>query len=461
MRQDVVYTMAKQALLSRERLTLYTDIPQDPLVEKFLCLLQQLTAPQADGQQLLSAYYRFIAAFLPVAAKISTEGKHAWQNYMIKLIMSGENIFSCQAEVNDLEKIPLPLRTLAHTDLAYLQALARIDGEALKNCVQEHTGAVAGPQELPSWEGLYLDKNREKRDEAGSHLMTAFQELQDWGEGLELLGNYYKANGVGIFGQHHAFRWVRKNGEGRLEGVRNPDTIELNRLYEYEREQAKIINNTEQFLAGYPANNVLLYGDRGTGKSSTVKALISMYGNRGLRLVEIQKQDLEDFPLVVSELAKRAQKFILFVDDLSFTDQEGQYRELKALLEGGLEVRPRNVLVYATSNRRHLVQENFADRKATGFDPENDDVRAMDTLEEKLSLADRFGITVTFMAPDQKRYLTIVEKMARERGISIPAEELRQRALKWEMSFNARSARTARQFVDYLEGQIALEGDRA
>lgn len=454
------YTAAQLALQCQERLTLYTNVPADPLVDRFLRLLRHLTNPQVDGEQALSEYYRFVAAFLPVAAKISTGGKLSWTNYIIKLLMSSENIFCRQAEINNMAEMPAQLIDLARQDLAYLQALAIIGEEPIRKAVREHAGMDAAwqGQELPSWEGICLGDNREKKDEAEISLLTAFHNLPDWGEGLGLLCDYYRTNGVGIYGQHHAFRWVRKNGEGRLEGVRNPDVIQLNQLYEYEREQAKIINNTEQFLAGYPANNVLLYGDRGTGKSSTVKALINKYGSRGLRLVEIQKQDLGDFPLVVSELAGRPQKFILFVDDLSFSDREGQYRELKAMLEGGLEARPRNVLVYATSNRRHLVQENFSDRKEIGFDPDNEDVRAMDTLEEKLSLADRFGITVTFMAPDQRRYLTIVEKMAKERGIKIPAEELRQRALKWEMSFNARSARTARQFVDYLEGQLALEG---
>jgi predicted AAA+ superfamily ATPase len=187
-----------------------------------------------------------------------------------------------------------------------------------------------------------------------------------------------------------------------------------------------------------------------------VKALVNKYGKNGLRLIEIQKQDIRDFPLVVSQLAEHPQKFILFIDDLSFTEQEGQFRELKALLEGGLEVRPQNVLVYATSNRRHLVQESFADKKITGYDPDNEDVRYMDTVQEKLSLADRFGITVTYTSPDQIRYLKIIEKMAKERRLEISPEELKEKALRWELKYNARSARTAKQFIDNLEGQLAL-----
>jgi len=452
-----IYKTVEKALQAESRLVLYRDILNDPLVEKFLFLMRQIIRPETDSEEVISAYCQFTAAFLPAAAKILTQGKYAWQNYIINLILAGDNLFTRQAQVDEPSGMSLGLKKMAQNDLRYLQGLAVIGEELIKEAITQKRGAALNYDELPSWEGLCQNRDEKNNDEAGARLFASFHGLQEWGEGLEVLCDYYRLNGAGIFGRYHAFRWVRQNGEGKLDGVQNLDTVSLNQLYEYEREQSKIVNNTEQFLAGYPANNVLLYGDRGTGKSSTVKALVNMYGSRGLRLVEVRKQDLADFPLIVAELAGWPQKFILFVDDLSFDEQEGQYRELKALLEGGLEARPRNVLVYATSNRRHLVRENFTDRRISGFDPENEDVRAMDTLQEKLSLADRFGITVTFISPDQKTYLAIVEKMAAERGIDIPKEELQQRALKWEMSFNARSARTARQFVDYLEGQLALE----
>jgi predicted AAA+ superfamily ATPase len=282
-------------------------------------------------------------------------------------------------------------------------------------------------------------------------------ELSNWERGLEQLCKYYHNNGAGIFGEYHTLRWVRNNDSGELVGVKNVDQIQMSQLYEYEREQAKIIQNTKQLLQGYPGNNVLLYGDRGTGKSSTVKALINKYGSQGLRLIELQKQDIADYPQIISKLVNRPQKFLIFIDDLSFNENEGQYREMKALLEGGVEVRPKNVLVYATSNRRHLVYEKHSDREYTDRIQDHDEVRRMDTLQEKLSLADRFGIAVTFAAPDQKRYLMIVEKLVLERELNINKEELHQMAIKWEMSFNVRSGRTARQFVDFLEGQLALQ----
>ena len=220
----------------------------------------------------------------------------------------------------------------------------------------------------------------------------------------------------------------------------------------YETERELLLRNTEHFLAGYPANNVLLYGDRGTGKSSTIKALLSAYGDRGLRLVEVPKAQLGDLPLVLRLLRDRRERFVLFIDDLSFQETETEYKALKAVLEGGLEARPPNVLLYATSNRRHLVQERFEDRAGAV----NGELHGVDTVQEKLSLSDRFGITLTFLAPDQERYLGIVSSLAAARALPIDAQELRSRALTWATRHKGRSGRTARQFVDYLSGELGL-----
>lgn len=446
-----------KAIQAEWKTVLYKNILHDPLVEKFIHLLKDLTKTLPVPSQVLVSYYDFATSFIPRAAEISAPGREPWRDYITHLILQDENLFSRQAESLEMTRIPLPILAMAERDLIQLQKLASVSSQTLRRLLAERIGKGIEIETLPDWEGIFIDEDRRAKDQAKEEMKAYFHELKAWDQAVGRLGSYYRENGSGIFGQYHAFRWLKQGGEGRLAGVKNLDAIQLNQLYEYEREQNKVIQNTEQFLAGYPANNVLLYGDRGTGKSSTVKALVNRYGKKGLRLVEIQKQDLEDFPEIIDILARRPQKFILFVDDLSFTEGEGEYRELKALLEGGLETKPRNVLVYATSNRRHLVQESFADRNVTGFDPDNEDVRYMDTVQEKLSLADRFGIAITFSAPDQKRYLAIVDKLARERGLEIPSEELHSRALKWELSFNARSARTAKQFIDFLEGQLGLE----
>jgi hypothetical protein len=226
--------------------------------------------------------------------------------------------------------------------------------------------------------------------------------------------------------------------------VPGPDPIRLDGLVAYEREREPLVENTRRFLAGLPAHNALLYGQPGTGKSSTVKALLNEYADRGLRLVEVAKEDLGSLPRVLGLLRGRGPRFVLFVDDLSFEEHEVEYKALKALLEGSVEEPPGNVRVYATSNRRNLVRESFSERDGA------DDVHARDTEQEKQSLAARFGLRVTFPAPDQGRYLEIVAGLARKRGLKLPEEELRERALLWDRWHAGRSGRTARQFVDEL-----------
>ncbi|MDH7479751.1 MAG: ATP-binding protein, partial [Syntrophomonadaceae bacterium] len=215
-------------------------------------------------------------------------------------------------------------------------------------------------------------------------------------------------------------------------------------------QRQQLILNTERFLSGLPASNVLLYGKRGTGKSSMVKALLNRYYLQGLRLVEVSKDDLSDLPSIVNLLRNRTLHFIIFVDDLSFEEHEIQYKGLKAVLEGGIETMPRNVLIYATSNRRHLIREYFSDREP------GEEIHRDDTLQEKLSLADRFGITIFFPAPTQSVYLRIVEELANQRRIPLGREELHARAREWEKWQNGISGRTARQFVDNLAAEFGI-----
>jgi predicted AAA+ superfamily ATPase len=257
---------------------------------------------------------------------------------------------------------------------------------------------------------------------------------EDWGACAELLAGHYARHGAGPYGRHRAFLWR----EGRLLAVSRPDPVSLAELVAYEREREPLIRNTERFLAGLPAHHALLYGLPGTGKSSTVKAIMNEYADLGLRLLEV--------------LGGRGRHFVLFVDDLSFEEHEVEYKALKALLEGSVEEPPENVRLYATSNRRNLIRESFSER---GDGSAGDDVHARDTMQEKLSLAARFGLRLTFPSPDQARYLEIVAGLARERGLTVSAEDLRKRALLWDRWHAGRSGRTARQFVDELEAELA------
>ena len=286
--------------------------------------------------------------------------------------------------------------------------------------------------------------------------MTRFKTSLKWSECSEELLNFHKRYGTGEFARYKAFTWEEIKDEKYLRGIESPDPIELDDLIGYQVKRKTIIENTEQFLNNFPANNMLLYGDRGTGKSSTVKALLNKYYPVGLRIVEIPKEYLSDFPEIIRSLRERPQKFIIFIDDLTFEDGETGYTALKAVLEGSVEAKPENVLIYATSNRRHLVKEYFHERKGLGSSDPNEEIHASDSIQEKLSLADRFGITVVFSAPSQEEYLQIIEGLVKNRKIVIDSELLERQALEWERRHNGRSARTARQFVDYLEGKIGL-----
>jgi len=250
-----------------------------------------------------------------------------------------------------------------------------------------------------------------------------------------------------------AFTWQRRDGVGRFHPVRHPDMMPLDDLIGVERQKDVLVRNTRQFLRGAPANHVLLWGDRGSGKSSMVKALLHAFAGDGLRLVQVHRHDLLDLPEMIERLWDRPEKYILFCDDLSFEDDDAEYKELKALLEGGITARPANVLVYATSNRRHLMPERMADRQAVA---DNDDIHQIEAMSEKLSLADRFGIRLGFYQVDQRTFLEIVHHLAAVRNLPVDTATLEREALRWALSYSGRSGRSARQFIDDMEGRLAL-----
>ena len=285
-------------------------------------------------------------------------------------------------------------------------------------------------------------------DNTVKNIIEKFLDTSPWSSLIEELVEFHKQNGFGIFARYKGFSWDGNN----LVGIENLDPIRLDSLVNIDRQKKIVVENTLAFLNGQRVNNILLYGSRGTGKSSTVKAILNEFSHMGLRVVEVYKDQLYTFPKLVRILRDVPLKFIIFVDDLSFEDIEVNYTKLKAILEGSLEAMPQNVVIYATSNRRHLVKERFSDRNGLS----DDEVHFRDTLEEKLSLADRFGIVVTYPSPTQQEYLAIVDEIAKKRGIEI-TEKLHRLALQWEMNYNGRSARTAKQFVDWYEAQVKME----
>jgi hypothetical protein len=264
------------------------------------------------------------------------------------------------------------------------------------------------------------------------------------------------------FERRHAFRWVSRHGRGRLVPIERPDRFELDDLVGVERPVARLVANTEQFLAGLPSNHVLLYGERGTGKSSAVKGLLTRYADRGLRLVEVHKEDLLHLPDVLEALSGAPQRFLIFCDDLSFDAGEPGYRPLKAALEGSLVATPPNVRIVATSNRRHLLPQSAADNLEARLD-EHGDLHVGETIDEKLALSDRFGLALGFYAFDQKTYLRIVDHYAKRAGLEAPRERIHAEALRWALQRANRSGRSAKHFVDDCAGREALartRGDR-
>ncbi|MDA8228277.1 MAG: ATP-binding protein [Desulfitobacterium hafniense] len=447
----------RQSLWGLKGLTLFTDIKKDPVVQSMERLLNLATTQKANIEELYSHYHEFSALAI----------KYDWPNYLIDLILSADNTFSRLVSIEP-KSLELYKKHVAR-DLFLLQKLYLVKSEDFRlaaksllmnnfeNPERMEYNEVVNPDTWLDWELCSPAAEVLSAGTASSWLARVNMrivesfESKEWSGLVNELTNYYSQVGTGILASFVAFRWDSRSHV--LVGVANPDPIKKEQLIGQSREQEIVLENTEHFLAGAPANNMILYGNRGTGKSSLVKSLLHCYVNRGLRLVELAKSDLTDFPLLSRSLGKQNQKFIIFIDDLSFDESDTDYKALKTLLEGSLETKPSNVLIYATSNRRHLVRETFSERKG-------DEVHVRDNMEEKLSLSDRFGITVTFPAPDQEGYLKIVEGLAEQHNLDIERAELRQRALRWVMMHNGRSGRTARQFIDHLMGsQLNLHGE--
>lgn len=440
--------MILKTLSNMRKIVVYRNILKDPVITRFQEILN-LSATGESGNLALK-YHDFIGMLVERAEFEGTIlSGDLWKDFIIDLILADENPFSLGCEVSGINGIGQALKELAVQDLQSLHDLFNFDFKFLIELLNqkfpgtgfrefpvhyEACGVKSQPCPIALWE---KKKN----------LFKILADSKDWALNLNELALFYKEVGCGKFGRYWGFRLEVTEGSPRLSGVPEPDPVRLSDLVGYESQKKEVVENTRQFVMGYSANNMLLYGDRGTGKSSTIKALLHEFGKDGLRMVEVPKYHLAHLSWVIAVLKKRPQRFIIFIDDLSFEENETEYKYLKSILEGSLEATPENVLIYATSNRRHLVREFHSDT-------EGDEIKARDTVQEKLSLSDRFGITVVFPSPDKTEYLEIVEGIARQRGIELDAEKLKELAMKWELWNNQRSGRTAKQFIDDLAGKM-------
>ena len=290
------------------------------------------------------------------------------------------------------------------------------------------------------------NKNVSEKVQALSDKLAAAEDVDQF---FDAVVDFYKEYGVGMFGLNKAFRIVEREEMPELVPINNLDKVVLDDLTGYEIQKKKLIDNTEAFVCGRAANNCLLFGDAGTGKSTSIKAILNEYYDRGLRMIEIYKHQFKYLSQIISHVKNRNYRFIIYMDDLSFEEFEIEYKYLKAVIEGGMETRPDNVLIYATSNRRHLIRETWNDRSDM-----DEELHRSDTMQEKLSLVYRFGITINFSKPSQKEYFDIVRNLAKKYPqITLSDEELCAQANKWELSHGGISGRTAQQFVNYLAGQ--------
>ncbi|HEY8418214.1 MAG TPA: ATP-binding protein [Limnochordales bacterium] len=437
-----------------QRLVLFTGVLADPAGQAFLRLMELLDQSRGgwtSSEPVWEAYgslFRLLAADVELGTQAPVGDP--WQNHLLERLLGDENPFSRKAAVAGLAAMGPSLVEQAREDLRGLEQLAAWDAAAVCDAVAAVTGVRPA-----GWANLRPRPATDGDDPlaaAREAIKRRLAQAADWGEALPDLAAHFRTHGTGMFGRYRAFRW---DGD-TLVPVLHADPVRLAQLPGYTRHHQRLLANTRRFVRGLPAHNALLYGPAGTGKSSAVKAVVNELAGEGLRLVEVGRDGIAELPKALAVLADRGNPFILFIDDLSFEDHETEYKSLKACLEGSAAARPANVLVYATSNRRHLVRQRVGERPGAA----TDELHPQDAMAEKLSLVERFGLRIAFYPPDQAAYLEMVETLVRQAGLEVDRDELHRRALAFEREQGGRSGRTARRFVDELVAEAAGGPDR-
>lgn len=425
------------------KLIVYRNLPEDNLLRPLADVCAQVESGGYNKEAVISKIYDQIHRLLDIAT-VYGFNKNLWHNYLTYLLVSVETPFAITCEKEGACEGSVNILVL--NDFAVFQKLFAYDfGPLEKELGITCFDIVTNYQAVSKKETRYNKNISEKV----RRLSEALANAQNAAAFYELVTAFYKAYGVGKLGLNKAFRLAQQGSTAELVPIANTEAITFADLVGYERQKQALRENTEAFVAGQPANNVLLFGDSGTGKSSSIKALINEYYDQGLRLIEIYKHQFQALSEIIAQIKSRNYRFVIYMDDLSFEEFETEYKYLKAVIEGGLEVRPDNILIYATSNRRHLINETWKDRN----DVTNEDgIYKSDTMQEKLSLVNRFGCTIYYGQPDQKEYFAIVDELARREGLEIPEEELHLEAKRFELHHGGISGRTARQFINYMQG---------
>lgn len=425
-----------------KELMLYRHMEQEELLQDMTFLMENCESAYYNKEDMVELLFDCVNELLELAAGYGFEG-NLWHNYLTFLLVNDENAYSTECEI--VGEAVGSINVAALHDFEIFRELFSYDFTVLEKALGVKCFAVLQQYENVKGHGKVFNKRIRDRI---CELSKKLADCENTEAFKETMTQFYKEFGVGKLGLHKAFRIEHTEQGANIVPITKIAHVHLDDLVGYEIAKQKLIDNTEAFVSGKRANNCLLFGDAGTGKSTSIKAILNQYYDRGLRMIEVYKHQFQDLNDVIAQIKNRNYKFIIYMDDLSFEEFEIEYKYLKAVIEGGLEKKPDNILIYATSNRRHLIRETFRDKA-----DRDEELHTNDTVQEKLSLVARFGVTIYFGGPSKKEFQQIVKTLAEKNKITMPEEELLLEANKWELSHGGLSGRTAQQFIDYLLGK--------
>ena len=427
---------------SPKNLILYKDFDDRELFYNMTWIMENYKNEFYNKEDIQSLLYECLNQLMELAVSHGFEG-NLWHCFLAFLLVNNENAYSKACEIRG--EVDGSINKVVLHDFDIIKSFFDFDLQQLADCFEvDCMDAVTDYQSMHGSGKIFNSRIKARINALKDHL----EDAKTTEEFKAAVTDFYREFGVGKLGLHKAFRILHRENDVQIIPITNIAHVKLDDLVGYEIAKQKLIDNTEAFVNGKEANNCLLYGDAGTGKSTSIKAIANQYYDRGLRLIEVYKHQFCDLNDVIAQIKNRNYKFIIYMDDLSFEEFEIEYKYLKAVIEGGLEKKPDNVLIYATSNRRHLIRENFSDKEEI-----REDMHTSDTVQEKLSLYARFGVSIYFGAPTKKEFQNIVKALAKKNHIPMEEETLLAEANKWELSHGGLSGRTAQQFINFLLGK--------
>ena len=427
---------------STKNLILYKNFENGKLFYNMAWIMENYENEYYNREDIEALLYECFNQLSELAVSHGFKG-NLWHNFIAFILVNNENAYSRGCEIRG--GMEGSVNQIALHDFKIMKDLFDFDfTELAKDYEIDCMDALLHYESAGDSGKLFNKRIRDRICE----LTVKLEQAADAGDFKDAVTEFYGEFGVGKLGLHKAFRVLHKEDGAQIVPITNIAHVHLDDLVGYEDAKKKLVDNTKAFVEGKKANNCLMFGDAGTGKSSSIKAILNQYYDQGLRMIEVYKHQFQDLNDVIAQIKNRNYKFIIYMDDLSFEEFEIEYKYLKAVIEGGLEKKPKNVLIYATSNRRHLIRETFRDKQ-----DRDEDMHTNDTVQEKLSLVARFGVTIYFGSPDKKAFQEIVRVLAKKNGINMPEEQLLLEANAWELSHGGLSGRTAQQFIDYLAGR--------